>query len=346
MLKNVMVAQIKKSKKVKRVVDSDSPAGGSDSEEEEEAKRVTAADSCADTDSDEEHVISKIDTYEDEEEEMEEFACSATNKHSATPTINVKISSKAADNKRQGEETESVPDTGATITCMKLSVAKKLRIKYKPSKVRLKNASGKRMEVVGEAKVFMSVKNGPVRRIRVIITTKMTDDLLISWSDQKLLSILPESWPEVMVPEAEEMCRGVVRTEETNAEWPDSWSKKMKELLNNYDDRFKDNLEEDSRLVEGELHLKLKPDATPFQTTRVQKLNYHEKAQTDKELEKILKAGTLKPFNEQTDHLYPAMWLRKPGREDSWRLVADLTELNKRCVKDVYHFPSPEEFFQ
>ena len=338
----------KKSKKVKRVVDSDSPAGGSDSEEEEEAKRVTAADSCADTDSDEdeEHVISKVDTYDDEEEEIEEFACSARSKHSETPTVNVKISTKAADNRRQGEDLESVPDTGASITCMKLSVAKRLRIKFKPSKVRLKNASGKRMEVVGEAKIFMSVKNGPVRRVRIIITTQLTDDLLISWSDQKLLSILPASWPEVVTHEAEEMCRGVVRTEETNAEWPASWSKKMKELLDNYDDRFKDNLEEDSRLVEGELHLKLKPDITPFQTTRVQKLNYHEKAQTDKELEKILKAGVLKPLNEQTDHLYPAMWIRKPGREDSWRLVADLTELNKRCVKDVYHFPSPEELWK
>ena len=343
----------KKSKTAKRVLDSDSPAGGSDSEEEKEevAKRVTAVDSCADTDDSdevEEHVVSKIDVEDEEEidneEEMEEFACSAKDKHSGTPTVEVKISPKAATNKRQGKNLKSVPDTGASISCMKLKVAKMLGIPYKPSKVRLKNASGKRMEVVGEALVFMSVRNGPVRRVRIIITPHLTDDLLISWSDQKKLSILPISWPEVMP--SEERCRGVVRTEVADAEWPAAWSNKMKGLLNKFDDRFKDNLEEDSRLVGGELHLKLKPDATPFQTTRVQKLNYHEKAQTDKELEKILKAGLLRPLNEPTDHLYPAMWLRKPGREDAWRLVADLTELNKRCVKDVYHFPSPEDLWK
>ena len=123
---------------------------------------------------------------------------------------------------------------------MKLSVAKMLGIPYKPSKVRLKNASGKRMEVVGEAMIFMSVRNGPVRRVRIIITPHLTDDLLISWSDQKTLSILPRSWPEVMP--SEEKCRGVVRTEVAEAEWPTAWSDKMKELLNKFDDRFNEGV--------------------------------------------------------------------------------------------------------
>ena len=45
-----------------------------------------------------------------------------------------------------------------------------MSIKWKPSRVTLRNASGASMKVIGEAKVYAALKHGKTKMIRVIVS--------------------------------------------------------------------------------------------------------------------------------------------------------------------------------
>ena len=276
-----------------------------------------------------------------------------------TPSMPVQLSMKASTMSKRGSWVVSCPDTGATSSLLKESVARAKGLRWKSSKVSLTSATGQAMRVSGEAILFAKVKGGHTRRIRVVISPDLEDDALISWSDQIKLGVLHEQWPAVLPENAcadeeeeeeEQHCRGV-RSEEEDAEYPPEWPEELKELLYEYPEVFSDTLEEDMRLKKGTFDLKLLPGVTPYQTNRVQRLNYHERAATDKELEKLLKGKVLRKYDPTNpDHVSPwlftAQWIPKPHRPNQFRLTADFQELNKRIVKDVYHFKTPTELWR
>ena len=253
---------------------------------------------------------------------------------------------------KEGKWVVSCPDTGASASILKESVARDCGLKWHRSTVSLTSATGQNMRVSGEAIFFARVRNGHTKRIRVVISPDLEDDCLISWSDQVTLGVLPSSWPECMPEniceeETETKCRGV-RSEENDADFPKEWPSELKSLLSEFSDVFSDTLESDMRLKDGVFDLKLLPGATPYQTNRVQKLNYHERAATDQELEKLLDGKVLRKYDptdpkQVSPWLFTAQWIPKPNRPNQFRLTADLVELNKRIEKDVYSFDSPTE---
>merc|ERR1712012_920728 len=115
----------------------------------------------------------------------------------------------------------------------------------------------------------------------------LQDTVLIGWQSQIALGILPPTWPGPMEEEEEEMKCNQVDAQDQNDnssytfpvsdEYP-----KVRALLDEYQDVFHDELEENDRLCNGVLDLKLKEGAQPFQTNRVQRLNYHEFPATQK----------------------------------------------------------------
>ena len=122
-------------------------------------------------------------------------------------------------------------------------------------------------------------KNGHVKRLRVVVSPDLADDMFILWSDQVLLGVLHDNWPDVLPDkrcddeeEKEEKCFSV-KTEEEEAEFPQEWPKELLETLKEYDICFSDILQDNMRLAEGEMDLKLLPGATPYQTNRIQRLN-------------------------------------------------------------------------
>ena len=271
-----------------------------------------------------------------------------------TPPMPVQFSMKASRMTKEGRWVISCPDTGASCSIMKESVARKCGLKWVRSKVSLSSATGQNMRVSGEAVFFARVKRGHTKRIRVVISPDLEDDCLISWSNQVDLGVLPSSWPQCMPQNVcedeednEERCRGV-RSEEENAEFPQEWPTALKELLTEFSSVFSDTLESDMRLKDGVFDLKLLPGATSYQTNRIQKLNYHERAATDRELQKLLDGRVLRRYDptdpdQVSPWLFTAQWIPKMNRPDQFRLTADLVELNKRIEKDVYSFPSPTE---
>ena len=274
-----------------------------------------------------------------------------------TPPMPVQFSLKASSMSRRGSWVVACPDTGATSSLMKTSVAKANKLRWTTSKVTLSSATGQPMKVSGEAYWFARAQGGHTRRIRVVISPDLEDDALISWSDQIKLGVLHHNWPAVLpehkCPDEEEdkgHCRGV-RSEEEDAEFPPDWPHELLEMLHSYPEVFSDTLEENMRLKKGLFDLKLLPGATPYQTNRIQRLNYHERAGTDRELEKLLKGKVLRKYDPTNpDHVSPwlftAQWLPKPHRPNQYRLVAEFQELNKRIVKDVYSFKTPTELWR
>ena len=310
-----------------------SPVG---KDEEGDAKMVVASEA---SDDDEQTIFARQCTAE----ECEEHFCSSVQKMSPTPTVDIKMSNGPY--LRNAATCESCPDTGASCNIISEKEARRMRLKWQKSRVILKNASGVEMRVSGEAKVYAALNNGKTKHIRVIVSSCLEDTMLIGWQTQQSLGMLPETWPEVM---SSERCRKVGGLEE---EFPiDNKFPKIKAVLEEFGDVFHDSLGEEDRLCEGILDLKLKPEMEPFQTNRVQRVNFHEMAGCEKALEEHIKGGLLVEHDDEKhgelEWLFYGQYVEKPNKLGSYRIVGDFAELNSRIIKDIYHFPTPDDLWR
>ena len=288
------------------------------------------------------------------QEELEEHICCITEGICATPTIQVKLGNKI--DLRNARMATCCPDSGCSCNLISEREARRLGLRWFPSKVVLKNASGTQMKVVGEMKIFVGIKRGRVRHLRFIVSPDLQDTVLIGWQSQIALGILPPTWPGPMEEEEEEMKCNQVDAQDQNDnpsytfpvsdEYP-----KVRALLDEYQDVFHDELEENDRLCNGVLDLKLKEGAQPFQTNRVQRLNYHEFAATQKALDEHIKGGILVEHNPEIhgdlNWLFFGQFIEKQNKNPpEYRVVADFAPLNDRIQKDIYHFPSGEDIWR
>ena len=116
-----------------------------------------------------------------------------------TPPMPIKLNMKASTMSKTGSWVVSCPDTGATSSLLKESVARARGLRWKSSGVSLTSATGQAMRVSGEAFLYAKVKGGHTRRIRVVISPDLEDDALISWSDQiKLGSCIQSGRPSFL----------------------------------------------------------------------------------------------------------------------------------------------------
>ena len=89
------------------------------------------------------------------------------------------------------------PDTGASCNVVSEGEARKMSLRWTPSRVTLTSASNTRKRVTGEAEVYCAAENGKVKRIRVIISSDLADRMLLGWQAQINLGLLHPSWPQV-----------------------------------------------------------------------------------------------------------------------------------------------------
>ena len=313
-----------------------SPAGDGD---DGDAQQVLASD--ADTsDDDEQTYFAKQCTADD----CEEHFCSTVQKMAPTPTVNIKFANGPY--LRNAATCEACPDTGASCNIISEREAKRMRIKWQRSRVTLRNASGVKMKVSGEAKVYAALSNGKTRHIRVIVSPDLEDTMLLGWQTQQILGMLPKSWPQVM---ESERCNKVSHGKE--GDFPvDEKYPKVRALLEEFGDVFHDALEEDDRLCDGILDLKLKPGVEPFQTNRVQRVNFHEMAGCMKALNEHIQGGLLVEHDDEKhgelEWLFYGQYVEKTNKPGSYRIVGDFAELNSRIVKDVYWFPTPDDLWR
>ena len=316
-----------------------SPAGDGEQGDVQQVVGGNVSDTETSDDDDEQAMFAKQCIAE----ECEEHFCSTVEKMAPTPTVDIRMSNGPC--LRNAAVCESCPDTGASCNIISEKEARRMRIKWNASRVTLRNASGGKMRVSGESKVYAALKNGKTKHIRVIVSPDLDDTMLIGWQTQQALGMLPASWPEVMLSE---MCKKVAH--EDDGDFPvDSKYPKVRALLEEFKDVFHDVLSEEDRLCEGELDLKLKPGVEPYQTNRTQRINYHEMAGCMKALDEHVKGGLLVEHDDlihgELKWLFYGQFVEKstPG---SFRIVGDFAELNSRIIKDIYHFPTPDDLWR
>ena len=90
-----------------------------------------------------------------------------------------------------------IPDTGATVDVLREDVAIKVGVSIEPNSngYKLIDAQKKEIQIVGTCRLRIQRPGGCWRTVIAMVTKKLSDALLLSWSTQKFLGILPPSWP-------------------------------------------------------------------------------------------------------------------------------------------------------
>ena len=90
--------------------------------------------------------------------------------------------------------------------------------------------------------------------------------------------------------------------------------------------------------LKGEYHISLKEDAKPFALTASRKLPLPLLSETKKEIDRMLRLGVKRPFQEPTDWRAPIFIVPEPNGKV--RLCVDLTKLNLSVKREIHPLPS------
>ena len=114
-----------------------------------------------------------------------------------TPLVALKIMSGCQGKGAKMASLRVTPDTGATVDVIKHDIAKKIGAQIEPnsSGYRLSDAQNADIKIVGTCKLRIQRPGGQWRTVVAMVTSKLSDSLLLSWSTQKFLGILPQGWP-------------------------------------------------------------------------------------------------------------------------------------------------------
>ena len=142
------------------------------------------------------------------------------------------------------------PDTGATVDVIKQDIAKQIGATIEPNsdKYKVSDIQNADIKIVGTSKLRLQRPGVQWRTITDMVTSKLSDSLLLSWSTQKFLGILPRSWPhELRVRSVSvgprKLCGTPNPIKIETPEWPPPhFSTKMKELCEKYSDILVDEL--------------------------------------------------------------------------------------------------------
>ena len=73
-----------------------------------------------------------------------------------------------------------------------------LDVHAEKKKVALVDASGNIKKTLGTVSLYMKAPNGPIRRLKFLVTEANEEAIMVSWSDLQRLSILHHNFPEVI----------------------------------------------------------------------------------------------------------------------------------------------------
>ncbi len=230
---------------------------------------------------------------------------------------------------------ECLPDTGATKSVMAANVAYRHGVRLSDAGgASLSAANGEPLVIVG--RVAADAKQGDVRkRIDFWVTSSIRDEILISWVDLKRLGAISEQFPQANVTAAiTNSCH------ETDSQLAAALQNK---LINKYQHVLRDDLPKEP-MAGPPMKIHLKPDnnVKPCRILTARQVPVHHKKDADKLVESLLADGIIERVSEPTEWINPAFFVVKPGG-GGLRLVADLTQLNKACLRVVKPFPSAAE---
>ena len=114
-----------------------------------------------------------------------------------TPLVALKIMSGCQKKGSRMASLRVTPDTGATVDVIKYDIAKIIGAEIEPnsSGYKLSDAQNADIKIVGTCKLRIQRPGGQWKTVVAMVTSKLSDSLLLSWSTQKFLGILKMGWP-------------------------------------------------------------------------------------------------------------------------------------------------------
>ena len=240
-----------------------------------------------------------------------------------------------------------LPDTGATRTVMAYNVARQVGISIDTSrKERLYAANGVLMDCSGFVILEASIHGNTVP-IDVLISTDISNEILLSWHDLIALGVVPAGFPLV------NCARAVSSTPPPPPPSPTTPSTHQAEdsitsLQMEFSGTLSNSLE--GKTMRGKpMRIHLVPgDIVPKQVYTVKKIPVHQSQEVADLIADLVKNKIITRLatDEPSDWISRADFVPKENGKAGLRLVTDYKALNKYVQRPVHPFPSAGDIIQ
>ena len=251
-----------------------------------------------------------------------------------TPRMNVRINELFSMN--------ACADTGTTRSIISKDVCVKHGLKIYKARERLFAANGERMACEGRTPLRLKY-HGFTTPIMALVSSSMTNDMLISWKDLREMQVLPSSFPQALVRQIVHEDMAVLRSS----------------LISKYPDVFNDKLSVQP-MAGPPMEIHLTEGATPTRCHTARSVPLHWKEPAEQAVQQLVESGILIHETGPTDWISPGFFVPKgdPLAKTTLkkgmvvvtlkdlRLVVDYTGLNRFVKRPVHPFPSTKDIIQ
>jgi len=254
----------------------------------------------------------------------------------ADPTPRVKLT--FASSKSGTFIFNAMPDTGATCSIMAMDVAQRhgILINQRVS-LSLTAANGTPMPCEGTAKVTVT-NCGTEVSINFVMTSGISNDILIGWRDLIALQVIPKSFPAKMT--CSKLCCQTIRGSISSA--TNISINLEEEIFNQFPIVFNST---SLPVMSGKpMHIELTEHSRPTRVLTARQVPLHLQTAAAIELKQALDSGIIVPVTEPTDWISPAFFV--PKADGRARLVTDFTGLNRFVRRPVHPFPSSADILK
>ena len=237
---------------------------------------------------------------------------------------------------------DALPDTGATRTVISLDSAKSHGFPIVRTHEQLYSADDSPLKCEGQ--IYISIEGVS---IVPLVSSSITDDLIISWHDLRELGVIDDDFPRIGSCKCRlRSLRGKRKSDVT----VDSISthaadldQDLASIRADYGDvlttrlpaRPMPNVRMKIDLVEG---------AIPRKVTTTKRIPIHWQKEANAYIESLIQDGIISPVNETTDWVSPGFVVQK--KNGKFRLVTDYSHLNKYVKRPIHPFPSAQDIMK
>jgi len=157
------------------------------------------------------------------------------------------------------------------------------------------------MTVLGSSQMALVTRTGTVFS-KALVTSNLAHPVLLSWHDLIRLGVINNTFP-----------RPSALSVETSSRF---------DILRQFPKVFKDELSI-TPMKSEEVHLHLKPNATPFRVSAARQIPLRFRDPAEKCIKELLAKQVITPCHEPTEWCSPAFFVVKPdGKMSEWSLTS------------------------
>ena len=249
-----------------------------------------------------------------------------------TPRLNLEIQPRG---KGTPFHFDALPDTGCTTNVISDDLRRTYGLTKHSTTESLVAADDSDLACCGA--VYINV-NG--LRTKALVTTALSNELIIGWRNLEDLGVIPRNFPTVGSCHA---VSAISTAPPPELQCPPNF---IDNLVNSFNTVFSDRLPE-APMKGPQMKIHIKEGARPRAVTTTKQIPHHWKETADQTLKKLLDDGIIEPvpIQEPCDWISPAFFVPKADGK-SLRLVTDFSYLNQYVRRPVHPFPSASQIMQ